>query len=249
MKSITSNVFLLLVTILLLSACKTTQKALTQDQIQALPKVLEFSKSGCRGQCPIFDLTVYEGGWMVFDGRAWTKHEGKATAKLDKEAFAQLQTDCERANLWDKQEKYSMNIMDIPTTTVHLYEKGKDKKVQWRMRAPQELAVLSNQIMEIIYAEGWLERTPKEKGIELPKKAIHNEIIVQLKKGVKPQEWCTKFGRYDLKVKRTLSTLTPIYLLSFDTGKMAPDRMLSILRKDDKVVMAEFNKRLEMKSR
>ncbi len=55
-----------------LASCSTTQKVLNQTEIEALPKVLTFSKGGCKGRCPIFDLTVYENGWMVCDGKMWT---------------------------------------------------------------------------------------------------------------------------------------------------------------------------------
>lgn len=252
----------LVVTVLFLSSCKSSKKTLvptvqeavkplTQTDIQALPKVLEFSKSACRGTCPYFNLTVYQDGHLVFEGKRHTLQEGIATDKLTKEEFAQLQMHCEAADLWNRQPAYGMNVMDIPTTTVHFYEGGKDKEVKWRLRAPEQLPTLSNQIMELIYARNWVERNDrnKEKGIKLPAQAIENEVIIQFKEKIDAEAWCKQYERYGLLSKKALSTTTPIYLMSFDTGKMAPDKMLEIINNDEKVATAEFNKRMGTRGR
>jgi len=231
------------------SACKTTQKALSSAEVQALPKVLEYNRTGCRGKCPAFDFTVYKDGWAVFNGKRYTKYEGEATTQLSKEEFAQLQANCQKADLWNHQPAYGMNVMDIPTTTIHFYENGRDKKVAWRMRAPQALPTLSNEICEILYAKGWLERVKREKGITYPAGTIHNEIIVQFNEKVNTEKWCAQYERFGLKKKKNLSTLTPLYLFHFDTGKMGPDKMLEMIRLDKKVQSAEFNKRMETRSR
>ncbi len=241
--------FLLAGSLMFFSSCKTTQKALTQEEVQALPKVLEYSRTGCRGKCPAFDFTVYQDGWAIFNGKRYTKHEGEATTQLSKEEFAQLQANCQKANLWDLQPAYGMNVMDIPTTTIHFYEKDRDKKVAWRMRAPKGLPTLSNEICQILYNRGWLETVKKEKEMSMPVGAIHNEIIVQFNEKVNTDKWCAQYERFGLTKKKALSTLTPLYLFQFDTGKMSPDRMLEMIKRDKKVTSAEFNKRMETRSR
>ena len=241
--------FLLAGSLMFFSSCKTTQKVLTQAEVQALPKVLEYSRTGCRGKCPAFDFTVYKDGWAVFNGKRYTKFEGEATTQLSKEEFAELQANCQKANLWDYQAAYGMNVMDIPTTTIHFYEEGRDKKVAWRMRAPKGLPALSNEISQILYDRGWLEALAQDKEIRMPAGAIHNEIIVQFNEKVNTEKWCAQYERFDLTKKKALSTLTPLYLFRFDTAKMNPDKMLEMIRRDKKVTSAEFNKRLEAKSR
>lgn len=252
MKFYAVPVFFILVSLCLLPACNTTtKKVLAIEEIQKMPKVLEYSRSGCRGKCPIFDFTVYKDGWAVFNGKAFTKYEGKKTFQLTKEEFTQLQTNCKKADLWRFQPEYGMNIMDIPTTTIHYYEKNRDKVVAWRMRAPEALPNLSTQIMELIFDRDWVERQSinKDTGIKMPAGAIDNELIVQFKSKIDPRKWCAQFERYDMQLKKTLSTLTPIYLVSFDTGKMSPDQMLEIVKGNESVASAEFNKRLKGKKR
>ena len=247
MKVVFVVAILLVGSLFYLTSCKTTQKVLSQQEVENLPKILEFSKSGCRGKCPVFDLTVYQDGWVVFDGRNFTKHEGKATVQLTKEEFATLQSNCEKADIWKCQPEYGMNIMDIPTTTIQLHEKDRKKKVRWRMRAPESLPTLSNEIMEIVYARNWVERgtVSKDKGIRMPAGAIDNELIIQFKNKIEAREWCKRFERFGMNVKKSLSTMTPIYLVEFDTGKMSPDKMLEMVKNDEEVATAEFNKRLK----
>lgn len=259
MKEFLGIAIFLLVTIFFISSCKSSKKTvvqeltkpLTQTEIQALPKVLEFSKSACRGYCPYFNLTVYQDGHLVFEGKRHTKMEGFATDKLTKEEFAQLQTHCATADLWNRQPAYGMNIMDIPTTTVHFYEGGKDKEVKWRMRAPEQLPTLSNQIMELIFARDWIERgdSNKERGVKMPPQAIDNEVIIKFKEKIDAAAWCKKYERYGLISKKALSPRTPIYLMSFDTAKMPPVEMLEIIQGDEKVATAEFNKRIGSRGR
>jgi len=210
---------------------------------------LVYSKGGCKGRCPIFDLTVYENGWMIFDGKMWTKQEGKATAQLTKEEFALLQTDCEKADLWSKEAFYGMNIMDAPTTTIHLFEKEREKEVKWRIRAPKALPDLSEKIMKIIMDKGWIEKPKMEMQPNKPRSAIDNELIIQFKAPVDARKWCTKYASYGMKVKRTLSTLTPLYLMTFNSAKIRPTEMLQIVKKNDQVANAEFNKQMESRSR
>lgn len=231
------------------ASCSTTQKVLNQTEIEALPKVLTFSKGGCKGRCPIFDLTVYENGWMVFDGKMWTQQEGKATGQLTKEEFAQLQKDCEAANVWNKEAEYGMNIMDAPTTTIHLFEKDRDKQIRWRIRAPEELPTLSGKIMQIIIDRGWIEGLKKDTSARLPTGAITDEIIVQFTEKLNAREWCSNYALYGLKVERTLSTMTPLYLLKFDAERTPPQKMLQIIQRSKKVASAEFNKKMSTSSR
>ncbi len=247
MKVTTIIAIALAISLVILMSCKTSNKVLSQAQIEELPKVLEYSKSGCRGKCPIFDFTVYEGGHIVFNGKAFTKYEGQATDKLTKEEYAALQANCKKADLWQKQAEYGMNIMDIPTTTLHFYEKDREKKIQWRMRAPQALPDLSNEIVQLLIDRGWIEELKKETGIRMPSGAISNEIIVQFKEETEIKRWCKQYAQYDMQLKRGISKKT--FLVNFDTGKMPPDKMLEMVRNNVEVMTAEFNKRMKTRMR
>ena len=237
--------------LLVIPSCKTSQKSLTEVEIINLPKVLEFSKSACRGKCPHFELTVYKGGWLIFEGKRFTEYEGKTTGKLSSKEYEQLIKNCREADLWTCEAAYGMNIMDIPTTRIHFYEADRDKEVKWRLRAPESLPKLSNQIMELVYLRNWVKPNTdmKNKGAKLSPGILDNEIIVQFKEWVDFREWCALYDRYGVASKRIISEQSGIYLIVFDTALMEPDRMLGIVRKDSKVKSAEFNKRIQPRNR
>jgi len=235
--------------LIFLMSCNTTQKVLTQEEVAALPKILEYTKGGCKGRCPIFNLTVYENGWMIFNGKMWTKQEGEATSQLTKEEFAQLRADCEKADVWTKEAGYGMNIMDAPTTTIHLFEKNRDKQIKWRIRAPEALPILSDKIMAIIINRGWIEGPKKDTAIRLPNGAILDEIIVQFNEKLDVQEWATPYALYGLKIEKSLSTLTPLYLLKFDATKIPSNKMLALIKRSKQVRSAEFNKLMNTRGR
>ncbi len=78
---------------------------------------------------------------------------------------------------------------------------------------------------------------------------IKNEIIVQLKGRVKPQQLTGAYQRYDLKLLRAVSEATNLWLFTYNTDKIAPEEMLNILRNSQFATNAEFNKEVEMRGR
>lgn len=231
-------------------SCNSTKNVLSADEIKALPTVLAFSKSACRGRCPQFDMTIYEGGWVIFDGKRFTEYEGKAHDRLTKEEYAQLLNNCRAADLPKYESQYGMNVMDIPTTTIEFFDSGQATKIQYKMRAPDALPRLSNQIMELIYIRDWVKRPNNlsKRGDKLPAGALENELIVHFNENIDINEWCQKYDRFGLASKRIISKSSNIYLLVFNTEQIPPAKMLATVKKDEKVQRAEFNKKLESRT-
>jgi len=147
MKLYLSNLLILLVVLFIASvafSCKSKKRAiaaqevveknLTEEEIRQLPKLLEYSKSPCYGFCPHFNMSVYEGGWTIFEGKRYTEKAGIAIMKLSKGQLDTMMMQCAQADIWSADKSYGMRIQDLPTTTVQLFQDGKDKSVQWRMR-------------------------------------------------------------------------------------------------------------------
>lgn len=78
-----------------------------------------------------------------------------------------------------------------------------------------------------------------------------NEIIVQLtNRHTDVPAWVTQHSRVagqatQLRVLRPLSVGMGIYLLSFDGGSIASDRLLAALRADQQVLLAQYNHQLQ----
>ena len=61
---------------------------------------LKMERSGCYGQCPIYDLTIQPDGNVLFEGKYWTTTIGKAEDKLNEEQLKQLVAEIEKANFF-----------------------------------------------------------------------------------------------------------------------------------------------------
>jgi hypothetical protein len=251
MKSFFYIAIVLTLCLLALNACKTSKKVLSEQEIEALPKMVTFAKSACRGRCPHFELNIYEGGHMTFEGKRFTKQKGKVFDKLSEKELLKLKQDCAAADIWDFRSEYGMRIMDLPTITIHLFEKDRDKNIKWRMKPPTPLATLDAELMKIIYDRDWIEKSilMEKKASKMPEGILGNEMIVQFNKQIDVQKWCERYKRYDVSVKRTISKTTPIYLMVFDVARMSPNKMLAIIKKDKDVVKAEFNKKISPRTR
>lgn len=242
-------------------SCKSKEKAmvqqavkkeLTAEEIRQLPKILEYSKSPCYGFCPHFNMTVYEGGWAIFEGKRHTAKQGIAIVQLDKMQVEEMMQQCQQADLWSAEASYGMRIQDLPTTTVHLFEGGKEKTVQWRMRHPERLKRLDGQLMELVTKQGWV--TPVDVAKDRAERnrqevKIDNELIIQLRDKLEGTVWVEKYKEYGMHLKKPISKLANMYLFIYDTKLISADKMLKIIQADEKVARAEFNKRLESRTR
>jgi len=253
--------------VLLAFSCKSKQKAITQQeaiaqpivqkeltaaQIRDLPKILDYSKSPCYGMCPHFTMSVYEGGWTIFEGKQHTAKEGTSIIQLTAAQLSTLIQQCKTADLWSCEKSYGDRIMDLPTTTVHFFEGKRDKSVQWKMRHPEQLKTLDSQLMELVYAQAWVKKrtTAKDRSQqEVPEVIIDNELIVQIKDKMEATEWAAKYKEYDLQLKKPISRSANMHLFIFDTKLVDSEKMMEMILADKQVSRVEFNKRLQQRTR
>ncbi|MEO1258912.1 MAG: hypothetical protein AAFZ15_08935 [Bacteroidota bacterium] len=73
---------------------------------------------------------------------------------------------------------------------------------------------------------------------------IKNEIIVQLKKDVAPRELTAAHEKYELTMKEAVSKITNMWLFTYNTDLIDPEKMLKKLKESALTVNAEFNKKL-----
>jgi len=229
-----------------------TQKDLSEEEIRKLPKLLSYSKSPCYGLCPHFDMTVYEGGWTIFEGKRHTATKGIAIMKMEEEQLKTVLQQCNEADVWSADKAYGMRVQDLPTTTLHLYEKERDKAVKWRMRQPERLKKLDKQLMTFLTQQGWLApiaKPKKEENTNRSETTIDNELIVQLRDKLEGEVWVEKYKKYGMHLKKPISKLANMYLFVFDTELVSSEEMLELILKDEKVARAEFNKQLQSRTR
>ncbi len=265
MKSTMSNLIILMGVVLLaviafsckskkraIAAQEVIEKNLTEEEIRQLPKLLDYSKSPCYGFCPHFNLSVYKGGWTIFEGKRYTEKAGIAIMKLSQGQLDTMMQQCEQADIWSAEKSYGMRIQDLPTTTVHLFQEDKDKSVQWRMRQPERLKKLDDHLMAFITTQGWVatRETAKDRDRSARKEIrIDNELIIQLRDKLDGATWAAKYKEYGLHLKKPISKLANMYLFIYDTQLIDAEEIMKLMQEDEKVARAEFNKRLQSRTR
>lgn len=247
--------------ILLTFSCKSKQKAqatsvikkeLTEQEVRTLPKIIEYSKSPCYGRCPTFKMTVYQDGWTIFEGKRFTIVEDTLVMQLTPAQLATLTEQCDKADFWTAEKSYGMRIQDLPTTTVHLYEEGKDKTIQWRARQPERLKNFDKQMMGFVIEQGWVaprKRSDKRKREVLPDVIIDNELIIQIEDTKEATEWALQYKEYGMQLKKPISKLANMYLFTFDVNTIDSKKMLALMKEDKTVKRVEFNKRMQKRTR
>lgn len=246
---------------LLAFSCKSKQqvqavsmikKDLTEQEVRSLPKIMEYSKSPCYGRCPTFKMTVHEDGWTIFEGKRFTLVEDTVVVQLTPAQLTTLTQQCNTADIWTAEKAYGMRIQDLPTTTLHLYEEGKDKKIQWRARQPERLKNFDKQMMGLVVEQGWVaprKGADKRKREVTPDVIIDNELIIQIEDTKEATEWALQYKEYGMQLKKPISKLANMYLFIFDVDTIDSKKMLALMKEDKSVKRVEFNKRMQKRTR
>jgi len=212
----------------------------TNGDMIAKEKMLVFSKGGCFGRCPIYDMTIYSNGYVEYEGKRFTNRLGLHNKKLDSSTMTAIKSACKSANLWDCPDKYETRIPDLPSSEVTYFEDGKEKTVWWKEQADDGVKSLGK-ILDAIGKdeEGWAIK----KGQSLPEYMMANELILNLREDVKAENFAKKYSDYQMEVKEKISPRGNYWTMTYNTDKIEPYIFLNTLNKDEQVINAEFNKK------
>lgn len=102
--------------------------------------VARIQRTACFGRCPIYILTVYEDGRVLYEAQKWVENEGTFQAKTDPSKFKQLLSRAEEINYFALKNKYdSEYVTDIPSTITTLRKDDELKQIVNRYEGPDEL--------------------------------------------------------------------------------------------------------------
>lgn len=227
-------------TLLFFTACKTSKNGMNY---KADEKIIEISKSGCFGRCPVYTMTVYGKGLVEYKGERFTDKMGVYTKQLSEADYTTLFADFKNANLWQYQDEYNSLIPDLPMISIHYYNKGSQKKIMGKEGRPEVLMTLEKQLDAIASEAGWTLKEAPDYG--LPENYIPNELVVELKEDVDVEKWKNKFMRGMMKTEiiKRISPDSNHWLVRYDVSAMPPKDFLAMVKRDDDVVNVEFNQK------
>lgn len=108
-------------------------------------------RGACFGTCPIYKVTIYTDGTVVYEGERFVETEGTHTTTIEPEVVQQLIEGFEAAGYFDWEDEYTeMNVTDLPTIITSVTRNGETKRIT-------RYTGDSNAPIELPYLESWID--------------------------------------------------------------------------------------------
>lgn len=129
--------------------------------------VITLESTGCFGPCPIYKLTIYGDGKVVYEGKEYVNVAGKQTSQLSKDQVKELVDEFYRINYFSlKNNTYTEDsfllkcFLDAGSVITSITIDGKTKKINdyHGCPAPKKLRELEVKIDEITNSKRWIGR-------------------------------------------------------------------------------------------
>src|SRR5690606_33258468 len=113
--------------------------------------VVTLERGACFGTCPIYKVTIYTDGTVVYEGERFVETEGTHTTTIEPEVVQQLIEGFEAAGYFDWEDEYTeMNVTDLPTIITSVTRDGETKRIT-------RYTGDSNAPIELPYLESWID--------------------------------------------------------------------------------------------
>ncbi len=136
--------------------------SISSDKPKALKKndvIISLKRTMCYGRCPVYSLTIYGDGTLVYRGEMYVRVIGKWTTRISKEKVRLLIKKFKQVNFFSFKDKYDYLYMtDMPSAIVSITIDGKTKTVTHYLgdiSAPKELSQLERYIDEVVNSDRW----------------------------------------------------------------------------------------------
>jgi hypothetical protein len=132
-----------------LTGCKNTRID-AQNPDNNGKMLLSMDRTGCYGKCPIYQIRIYENGFLYYNAVKFVDTTGKFFAVLTKKQLSELITAADEAHLFEMKDEYPDNKRppaDLPSHIVAYHRKGQDKKIIDRgIDSPKPLVLLESRL-------------------------------------------------------------------------------------------------------
>jgi hypothetical protein len=140
----------------------------TSQQKVSQPVALTLERTACFGFCPMYKLTVYGNGKVVYEGKRFVKVTGTRTATISPTAARKLISEFQQIHYFKLQDTYTGGHTDAPSAITSLTMGKKQKTVHHYLaspNAPTQLTELENKIDAVVNSQQWIgtdeERAPR----------------------------------------------------------------------------------------
>lgn len=127
--------------------------------------IIHIERLPCFGRCPVYTVTVYGSGLVIYDGELSVDAKGKRIKFLDEEEISIILTEFKKADFFSLDENYAFHASDLPSTIIQIEIDGQNRRV-WHYGggcgskydvAPPELCELEKQLDESVGVKNWVK--------------------------------------------------------------------------------------------
>lgn len=134
--------------------------AAAQDEAEV---AITLERGACFGVCPVYTLTIYTDGTVIFNGERHTTVEGEQSIQIDPGIVANLIAGFEESGFFEWEDEYThMSVSDLPYITTSVTRDGETKTIRrytGDTSAPQALPYLELWIDLATYSIQWTGAT------------------------------------------------------------------------------------------
>jgi Family of unknown function (DUF6174)/Domain of unknown function (DUF6438) len=183
--------------------------------------IITLERTACFGACPIYKLTIFGDGKVVYEGERFVKITGKRTAKISQKAVKELISDFEKINYFSLQNSYQGGPTDLPSAITSFNTGRKQKTVSHYLgspNAPKELTELENKIDTVVNSQQWIAGTgTKTSELETNQKLWNQQNFSSYRYTLSRSCFCTAEAREPVVIQVKEGKVTGI--TSVKTGK------------------------------
>lgn len=131
--------------------------------------VITLERTACFGSCPIYKLTIFDDGQVVFEGKEFVKHPGTHTSQITKSQLEDLVRQFEKIDYFNLDENYTDDPRncpeqwtDNPSAISSLNWNGKKNAVRHYYgcrgsKIAEQLMDLETKIDEVVNTNQWIK--------------------------------------------------------------------------------------------
>jgi TATA-box binding protein (TBP) (component of TFIID and TFIIIB) len=120
--------------------------------------VITLHRSSCLGRCPVYNLTIYGNGSVIYDGKDNVNVTGVQRTNISEEAIQDLLVEFKKISYFslNETEIASHVVVDVPTATTSLRVNGVTQTIlHYETTEPAGLTDLEDMIDEVVNSQQW----------------------------------------------------------------------------------------------
>jgi len=123
--------------------------------------IITLERRGCDGQCPVYKLTIYGNGTVIYDGYYFVNVTGKHITNISEGKIRELISEFEKIDYFSLNDSYSSDIIGLGSAITSISINGKIKTINHQFGVfglPKELTELEYKIDEIVNSSQWIDK-------------------------------------------------------------------------------------------